>query len=215
MSELQREADELTRKQELEGGAPAPLREITDVAADPTDGFGTEGESLGDGAFISPEPIKIYRKADGSIFRTVPLSQVEDAEERFVMDGNLDESSPMLAKPSIAPSPLNRQQRETVIEVMAVRMLDDYGKRPREMNKYNPVYDGIPYDVVPGTRQSLQPGSAKLYPASQTEILEWFKQIVGARAEFINQDRFGKGHKADAADVVNTLRIHREPIRTG
>ncbi len=214
MSELQREADELTRKQEMEGGAPAPLREITAVEADPEDGFGTEGESLGDGAFISPEPFKVYKRADGSIFRTVPLSQVEEAEERFVMDGDLSPESSLLMKPSITPTPLNRQQRETVIEVMAVRLLEDYGKRPREANAYNPIYDGIPLDVVPGHPQSMQPGSAKLYPASQIEVLEWFKQIIGRRAEFINQSRFGKGYTTDAKDVVNTLRIHREPIRT-
>ncbi len=211
MSELQDEADELTRQQELAGGIPTPLREITDVDADPTDGFGEEGESLGDGAFISPEPMKIYRKADGSIFRTVPLSEVEEAEERFVTDGNLDEASPLLANPSITPTPLNRQQRHTLIEVMAIRLLEDYGKKPRELNSYNPVYDGIPYDVVPGTPQSLQPGTATLYPASQIEILEWFKRIIGARAEFINKDRFGAGYKTD---VVNTLRIHREPIQS-
>ncbi len=214
MSELQREADELTRKQELAGGTPTPLREITDVHADAEDGFGTEGESLGDGAFISPEPFKVYKRADGSIFRTVPLSQVEEAEERFLMDGDLSEESPLLAKPSITPTPLNRQQRETVIELMAVRLLEDYRKKPRELRAYNPVYDGIPYDVAPGSIQSLQPGSNKLYPASEYEILEWFKRIVGVRAEFINQNRFGKGYKSDAKDVVNTLRIHREPIQS-
>ena len=212
MSELEREAAELTRKQELEGSSPAPLRSITDVRSDPGDGFGTEGESLGDGAFISPEPYKVYKRPDGTVFRTVPISEAEDLEEQFVMDGILPPDSSLLQKPVLNLKPLNRQQRETIVELMAVRLLDDYMKKPRELTIYNPVYDGIPYDVSPGSPQSLQPRNATLTPATTYEILEWFKRIIGVRAEFINVDRFGKGHKADAA---TTLRIHREPIGSG
>ena len=207
---LQEQAAEKTAALMEAGVDPTsvPLRTIKERSDfDPSNpDWSVLGEDLGGGDFISP-PVKVYRTSTGAIGRIVPMNEVADEEERMVEKGMIKPDAPFLAKPSMAPVPLDREARAIVVDMMAVRLWKWYQALPPG-KAYNPIRDGIPRDITPGDPASLQPGTAALVPASASEIVAWFKSIIGARAEFINSQTIGKPWRTD---VVDTLRIHRNP----
>jgi hypothetical protein len=210
---LEEEAAERSAELEAEGVDPTsvPLRTITGRSDfdEHNPDMSVLGEDLGDGVYAAPEPVKIYRDAKGAMVRTVPLSEVAEEEERMRAEGLLGEDPPpMVADPSTAPRPLDRQERVDVVESMAIKLLLNYQETPRGV-MYNPIYDGIPWDAMGTDPRSLEQkqGSPDLKPAGAVEILEWFKRIIGTRAEFVNKSSIGQGW---APDAVDTLRIHRD-----
>jgi hypothetical protein len=209
---LHEEAARRAKELEEEGVDPTsvPLPTITGRSDfdEHSDDYSALGEDLGDGVYAAEEPVKMYRDARGNLIRTVPLSEVAEEEARMREDGLLGEDPPpMVGAPSMSPVPMQRHEREDVVDAMALKLYLWYQEQPPGL-MYNPIYDGIPHNTSGSDPKALhmRQGDSALKPASTIEILEWFKRIIGARAEIVNEQTIGAAWKQDV------LRIHREPL---
>lgn len=167
--------------------------ERSDFDRDQTVDLDNLGEDWGDGFHVDVEPVLVERGADGEIVRTTPLSEVEEQREKEFYEA--EAAPPIEVAPVHSPTPMTPVQREKVVRIMAVRLFKEYAGRAPEDPRYNPLYHGIP-DVPPGSPQSLQPiPGTKMYPATNSQVMEWLKtNVIGARAKFTDQ-RIGEGYR--------------------
>jgi hypothetical protein len=151
-------------------------------------------EDWGGGFRVDTEPVVIERGADGGIIRTVPLNDVLEAQA--ILDEQAWDRNPVVAPTVHSPVPMDTQQREKLVRIMAVRLFKWYAAQPPHPARYNPVYDGIP-NLPPGSPEHLQPlPGTKLYPATPDQVLEWLKtSVLAPRIKVINNKRGLRGYQ--------------------
>jgi hypothetical protein len=157
-------------------------------------------EDWGDGFFVDPEPVLVFRAPDGSIARTVPLSEIPGVNftgGRMVTDEEILSTKEV---PEVAtPVPLPTADREKLVGIMAGRLYRYYRERGPKDPRYNPFRDGIP-DLPAGSPEHLQPlPGTPLYPATDGQIHDWVRRFVADRVKVVNTHRFGGNTIQDLA----------------
>ncbi len=170
--------------------AHAPKRHLMQQLAE-------TAEDLGGGFLLQEAPVLVQRGPDGSIARVVPLNEIPGVE--YTPGGGLQvDPGPEVQKTIVSPKVLPRDQRNKLVEILALRLFKDYRQRPHT-GRYNPFYDGIP-DLSAGSPEHLQPlPGTTLYPATDGQIFEWLKRFIAARVSVVNKNRFGKDNLQDLA----------------
>lgn len=144
------------------------------------------GEDWGDGFFVDAEPVIVDRGPDGSIVRTTPLS------ERV---SQLEEAPPEVQRPVVATKPLSREDRDKLVFILAKRLFDHYKSLPPMIDKFNPIYDGIP-DLPVGAARTLTPRpGTQLYDATPQQVFDWLKRFVAKRVEITNKRQGWEGYR--------------------
>jgi len=160
-------------------------------------------EDWGDGFYVEPEPVLVTRGPDGSIIRTIPLSEIpgvhftaqgfkpDDPSQQQLEVAN--ENKVKVVEARETPVPLNRSERTKLVEILAHRLWRYWRDRGPKDPRYNPFRDGIP-ELPAGSPAHLQPlPGTDLYPATDDQIMQFARKFVGERAEVINKNRFGGG----------------------
>lgn len=181
------------------------LQERSDV--DPHEKFDPEAlgmEDWGDGFHVNPEPVVIKRNLDGSIRRTIPISEAVPADLKPDMwkDGELLVADPI-------PQPAPRRPQEKVVEMLSGLLMQYYSQMPPGRLSYNPLYDGIPANEALSHDKILQPHElgSDLVHVPAHEVHEWLRKLIGKRAEIRNAKTGKLGWKGDISDLV--VRIGR------
>lgn len=174
------------------GDAHAPKRQLRQ-ALDETH------EDWGDGFYVQPEPVHVVRAPDGSIVRTTPLSEIPGVTYR---GGRLEnEEAPDIMDVDAVPTPavLSREDRRKLVSVLALRLYNYWRERGPQDPRFNPFRDGIP-ELPSGSPEHLQPlPGTELYPATDSQIMDYAKKFIGERVTVIDKNRFGGGHLQDMA----------------
>lgn len=170
----------------------APKRQLHDQVAEGKDDWG-------DGFFVEPEPVLVFRSPDGAINRTVPLSEIPGVhfEGGKLRQEELVEAKEVDKKPS--PVPLSTSSREKLVSILAGRLYRYYRDRGPGDPRYNPFRDGIP-ELPAGSPEHVQPlPGTDLYPATDGQIHDYIRRFVADRAKLINTNRFGGNTIQDIA----------------
>lgn len=181
----------------------ATIEERSDVDPHSKLDKGDLGEDWGDGFYVQEEPVIVIRGPGGVIQRTVPLSEAAGLEERH---RPLTEDEIVTGEPIEKPHPLPREARWKLVEVLAGRLVKEYRNRliAGDPAKWNPYRDGIPKSMMSYSPHALQPlPGTDMIPATDGEVFEFFKRIVGERVKVIEKNK-GFGDYRDLS-----LRIER------
>ncbi len=155
-------------------------------------------DDWGDGFFVEPEPVLVFRAPDGGIERTVPLSEIPGVHygERELSQEELEKKEEA-AGPSRVPLPT--AQREKLVSILTNRLFRYYADRGPGDPRYNPFRDGIP-ELPAGSPQHLQPlPGTDLFPATNGQIHDYLRRFVAARVQVVNKNRFGGNTIQDLA----------------
>lgn len=157
----------------------------------------SKGEYMGEGFIQQDVPVLVQRGPDGGIVRTTPLSEIPGVS--YTPGGIEWDKKPEEKEAAPTPATLSRDERNKLVDILALRLFKYYRQMPPTQQKYNPFYDGLP-DLPSGSPEHLQPlPGTKLYPATDAQVYEWLKRFVGARVQVINRQRFGKDNLQDLA----------------
>jgi hypothetical protein len=166
------------------------ITERSDFDRDLSVRSGDLGEDWGDGFFVDAEPVIVQRDVEGEIVRTTPLSEHLSNQERL-----LEQQVEEAREPVITPQPLNREQRDKLVFVLAKRLFDFYREMGPNPMRYNPVYDGIPTRPR-GVGQSIVPRpGTQLYDATPLQVFDWLKEWVRERVEITNKRQGWEGYR--------------------
>lgn len=173
----------------------SPVREITETTlADshlPKRQFReqvAEGqEDWGDGFFVQPEPVIVFRDNAGVIMKTVPLSEVPGVH---VERGGLKpDKPPVEVAPVPTPVPLSTANREKLVTILANRLFKYYWNREPKDLRYNPFRDGIP-ELPAGAPEHFQPlPGTQLYPCTKAQVYAYCRSVVADRVTVINRNK--------------------------
>jgi hypothetical protein len=166
------------------------------------------GEDWGDGFFFNPEPVRIFRNAEGEIVKTAPLSSGE-FEEIEGQDREIKKA--VRAATVISPSPMSTSTREKLHIILTKRMFDHYDQLPASFSGLNPLRDGIPTcrDHPLGCWLVCKEQTGK-YHASRQEVFDWMKMVVATRVDIMDKKSNRRGWKSDISNA--TLRISKKPL---
>lgn len=155
------------------------------------------GTYMGEGFIQQDIPVLVQRNMWGGIVRTTPLNELPGVD--YTPGGLKYLTEPEVQEEVATPSPIGRSDRHKLVKLLALRLFKYYKAMPPEQQKYNPFYDGLP-DLPAGSPEHLQPlPGTPLYPASDSQIMEWFVRFIGDRVQVINKNKFGKDNLQDLA----------------
>lgn len=155
-------------------------------------------DDWGDGFFVEPEPVLVFRGHDGGIERTVPMSEIPGV--RYGKP-ELTQQELEAKEEAKGPSrvPLPTAQREKLVSILTGRLFRYYRDRGPKDPRYNPFRDGIP-ELPAGSPQHLQPlPGTDLFPATDGQIHDYLRRFVAARVTVVNKNRFGGNTIQDLA----------------
>ena len=147
-------------------------------------------DDWGEGFFVEPEPVLVFRAPDGAITRTIPMSEIPGVSYgKKELTQEALEAKEAAAAPTRVPLPT--AQREKLVSVLANRLFRYYADRGPGDPRYNPLRDGLP--VLPaGSPQHLQPlPGTDLYPATNGQIHDYLRRFIADRVTVVNKNRFG------------------------
>jgi len=161
------------------GDSHLPKRQFLDQVA--------EGqEDWGEGFFVSPDPVIVFRDTEGAVVKTVPLSEVPGVEYT-----KQDDVEPLEVEGKETPVPLGTADREKLVAILADRLYKYYWNRGPKDPRYNPFRDGTP-SLPAGSPEHFQPNPAtKLYPCTKAQVYDYCRQVIVERVTLINRNRFG------------------------
>ena len=174
--------------------AHAPKRQLIDDLADGQ-------EDWGDGFFVEPAPVVVFRGPDGGIVRTVPVGEIPGVE--WSSGKLVPDADPVEGRPRPTPVPLGTADREKLVSILASRLWRYYRDRGPNDPRFNPFRDGIP-ELPAGSPEHLQPlPGTPLYPATDAQIHDYLRRFVAERVTVINKNRFG-------GNTIQDLALHIE-----
>lgn len=146
-----------------------------------------ETEDWGDGFNVYPEQVLIQRNPDGSIARTIPLSEIPGVT-------TYDKDAPPVEADEVpTPVPLSTSDREKLVGILTNRLYNYYWDRGPGDPRFNPFRDGIP-ELPAGSPEHLQPlPGTPLYPATGGQVRDYLRRFIADRVTVINKNRFGSG----------------------
>ncbi len=157
-------------------------------------------DDWGEGFFVEPEPVLVFRAPDGAIERTVPMSEipgVQYGKQELTQEELEAKESAKEGKESRVPLPT--AQREKLVSILTGRLFRYYRDRGPGDPRYNPFRDGIP-TLPAGSPEHLQPlPGTDLYPATDGQIHDYLRRFVADRVKVVNKNRFGGNTLQDLA----------------